>query len=214
MRLALAVVALAIVAAAAWWLPRTGKRANAFLATPQLALESLPAAPLYFNGPARPWLLLLRPDLLLPEDRDVRSERSRAFAQAVLDPKLFRQLDRRSRFETVLFVGDPSQFHTLLDHLASTKDFTLSYVDHTSLVFKRSSAEPWSLEKFAGVRSRLGGMSSRERAQVLALTAAKLIAARRETDAKTLLDEAFALDANCADAWTALASYRLTRGDG
>ncbi len=212
-RLALIVATLVIAVAAVWWLPRVSKKENALLATPQIALESLPATALYFNGPARPWLLLLRPDLLTAEDRDVRSERSRAFAQAVADAKIFRQLDRRYRFETLLLVGDPSQYRTLLDHLVETKDFMLAYVDHTSLVFKRAGAAAWSTKSLDAVRSRLAGASKRERSDFLALTAVKLTAAHRDADAKTLLDQALALDASSAEVWSALANYQLARGD-
>src|SRR5688572_26048184 len=66
--------------------------------TPALALESLEAKSLYFNGGAHSWLLERRPDLLAAEDRDLGSERTRGLAQAVQNPKLFRQLDRKYRF--------------------------------------------------------------------------------------------------------------------
>src|SRR5438128_1455472 len=103
--------ALAVVAGiAAFWFLRLGKSQNPELATPRLALEALSAHVLYFNGPARPWLIAQRPDLLAAEDRDANSDRSRAFTQAVLATKLFRQLDRRYHFDTLLLVGDPSQY--------------------------------------------------------------------------------------------------------
>src|SRR5471032_3200762 len=56
---------------------------NPLLDSPRLALESLQAKSLYYNGRARPWLLSQRPDLLTPEDREADSERSRALPQAV-----------------------------------------------------------------------------------------------------------------------------------
>jgi tetratricopeptide (TPR) repeat protein len=186
---------------------------NPLLTTPRLALEALNAKALYFNGPARTWLLAQRPELLVAEDRDARSERSRSFAQAVLSASLFRQLDRRYRFDTLLFVGDPSQYRTLLDHLIERKDFTLRYVDHTSVVFKRGEAKVWSLDQLAAVRSRLGSVTPHEQADFLALTAAKLVAAHCDPEAKTLLDEALSLDAKSAETWSALAGYWMNRGE-
>lgn len=189
------------------------KTKDPLLSTPQIALQSLSAKALYFNGAAQPWLLASRPDLLTPEDRDARSGRSRAFAQAAAAPRLFRQLDRKDRFDTVLLVGDPTQYRALLDHLIETKDFGLAYVDHTCLVFKRDAAAAWSAKALESLRQRLGGASRRERADCLALTAGKLAAAHRTADAKALIDEALALDERSPEAWTASANYHVTRGD-
>jgi len=211
-RLALAAVVLAVALAAGWWVAGGTRRENPLLATPRLAMEALAAKALYFNGPAQPWLLALRPELLTAEERDVRSARSRAFAQAVANPALFRQLDRELHFDTLLFVGDPSQYRALLDHLVERKDFTLAYVDHTSVIFQRPAAAPWTMEALAAVRAKLGPLSPREMAEFLALTAAKLTAAHREGEAKKLLDEALALDAQGVEAWTALAGYQMNRG--
>lgn len=212
-RIALAAAGLALVVAAVWWRTGFARRDNPLLTTPRLALEALAAQELYFNGPAQPWLLALRPDLLTAEDRDVHSAHSRAFAQAVANPTLFRQLDRQQHFDTLLFVGDPSQYRALLDHLVERKDFTLAYVDHTSVVFKRPAAAPWTMQDLAAVRAKLGPTSPRETAEFLALTAAKLAAAHREVEAKTLLDQALALDAKCVEAWSALAGYQMNRGE-
>lgn len=160
LRLSFLFYAGVVVVVAGW----SREKENLLLTTPRLALEALTAKVLYFNGPAQPWLLAQRADLLTPEDRDARSTRARAFAQAVVSPTLFRQLDRQHRFDTLLFVGDPSQYRTLLDHLVERKDFTLAYVDHTSLVFKRPAVGKWSLAEVAAVRARLGGPANREQA--------------------------------------------------
>ena len=69
------------------------------------------------NPGALPWLEKYRPELLTNEDRDPNSARSRGFRQAPQDPKLFRQLDRQYRFDTLLLIGDRSNFQRLLDHL-------------------------------------------------------------------------------------------------
>jgi tetratricopeptide (TPR) repeat protein len=207
------VALVVVIVALAVGRPGFRRRENPLLTTPQLALERLTARTLYFNGPAQPWLLALHPELLTAETRDARSERSRAFAQAVAAPTLFRQLDRQLHFDTLFFVGDPSQYRTLLDHLVERKDFTMTYVDHTSIVFKRPAPSAWASSDLAAVRSRLGKISPAETAEFLALAAAKLTAAHREPEAKQLLDEALVLDEKSVEAWTSLAGYQMNRGE-
>ena len=185
---------------------------NPLLDSPQLALESLEAKSLYYNGRAKPWLLSLRPDLLTPEDRDADSERSRALPQAVQNPKLFRQLDWKYRFDALLLVGDPSEYRPLLDHLVETKDWTLRYVDHTSMVFRRDGGRAWELADFAPVRARFAESKPRERAEVLAETAVKLLAVKQNDAAKELLDEAVGLDSGEPHVANALATYYLDLG--
>jgi tetratricopeptide (TPR) repeat protein len=181
--------------------------------TPKLALENLRAGSLFFNGPARPWLLEERPDLLTAEDRDENSERSKMLRQAVQNPKLFRQLDRRYRFDALLLVGDPSQYRPLLDHLVESKDWTLRYADHTSLVFGRGGGKAWDLADFQSVRTRFANVPARERAIVLGQTATKLLAAGRADDGKKLLDEADQLRTRQPEVANGLAIYHLGRGE-
>ena len=216
---------------ALWFLRPHLHRANPRLDTPALVLERLQAKALYYNGAARPWLLAQRPDLLVPEDRDDQSGRARAFAQAVLEPRSFRQLDRQFRFDALLFIGDPSQYRPLLEHLAETKDWTLSYVDHFGMVFRRGGERTWKMEDLLWVRAhfqphrpspvmrRLPRWLSFERnqsgdlAKVLAQTAIKLVAVRESDAGKLLLDEAVQLDARLPEAWNGLAIYHMHRGE-
>lgn len=210
--LAAAVVICLVVVASLWQWRRSRQAENPLITTPRLALAELEAKSLYFNGAARPWLLAQRPDLLTAEDRDERSDRSRAFAQAVVNPGLFRQLDRRYRFDTLLFVGDPSQYRTLLDKLVETNDFTLSYVDHTSLVFRRPGAS-WAPASLAMMRAQIAMASPRERATALALAGTKLISLRRQDEGRALLEEAKALDPRVAEVWSGLALAAMNRGN-
>ena len=83
--------------------------------------------------------------------------------QAVQNPKLFRQLDRQHRFDTLLLVGDPSQYRPLLEHLLEAKDWTLQYLDHTSLIYRRSAETPWKPDDFVAIRERLAEIRSRAR---------------------------------------------------
>lgn len=205
----LAVIVAAILSySRGWFSPR-----NPLLDSPRLALETLDAKSLYFNGRAKPWLLSQRPELLQAEDRDPESERSHSFPQAVENPKLFRQLDRKHRFDALLLVGDPSEYKPLLDHLVETKDWTLRYVDHTSMIFRRDSGRAWQVEDFAKVREHFAHASARDRAEVLAQTAVKLLAAKQVEAGKTLLDEASDLASREPHVANALAVYYLGRGE-
>jgi tetratricopeptide (TPR) repeat protein len=212
MAVAAGLLALALAAAAVFWRP-SPKSGNPLLTTPTLALEALQAKTLYFNGAAQPWLLKQRPDLLAEEDHSDNSERTRSFSQAVLNPKLFRQLDRRYRFDALLLTGDPSQYQPLLEHLLTMKDWTLRYVDSTSLVFRRGTGKAWSLADLDPVRARFANAPPGDRAIFLAQTGAKLVAAQQLEAAKQLLDEALGLDDRLPDAWAGLATYHTARGD-
>ncbi len=187
-------------------------RENPALTTPALALEKLAAKSLYYDGPARPFLLRLRPDLLTADDKQDGSERVRSFVQAVQDPKLFRQLDRQIRFDTLLLVGNPSEYQLLLDHLLESKDWNLAYLDHTSIVFKRMSEATWNEAMLAPIRARVGG-SKRDQVKFLAAVATKLVAVRQNTLGKKLADEASQLDPKAPEVWSALAQYHLARGE-
>lgn len=199
------------VATGAWLIRRHHSAPTPELATPLLALETLKAGSLYYNAAARPWLLAHQPELLSPEDRDERSERVRDFVQAVQNPTLFRQLDRRLRFDALLLVGDPSQFRPLLDHLLETRDWTLTYLDHTSLVYRRGAERAWQPSDLAAVRQRFS--SKREEATVLGQAAGKLVAVRQAEPARQLLDEAERLDSEVPDVWSSRAAYHLSRGE-
>ncbi len=214
----LLLIAGALLAVVAGWFEAPILRAhfrhpNPLLETPVLALGELQAKALYFNRGARPWLLAQRPDLVTSEDRDEQSARTRDFAQAVLVPKLFRQLDRQFRFDALLFIGDPSQYRPLLDHLTETKDWSLSYVDSQALVFRREAARPWQMGDLQPVRARFASAPAHDRAAFLAQTAVKLVAVREFAAGKQLLDEAVQLDARLPDAWNGLAIYHMHRGE-
>lgn len=184
--------------------------------TPSLVLKSLSAKSLFFSNEARPWLLKLRPDLLQPEDQDVESARSRAVRQANVNPKLFRQMDRQVRFDTVLLLGDPSGFQRLLDHLTepeeSKRDFQLVYLDHWSYVFKRGGAKPWTLADADELRQKMSSAGATDRAAFLAKTAAKMLAIRETATALKWLEEAISLDGESVDALAGMANFQITLG--
>lgn len=207
----LGAIALAAALAAVWMVRARVPKLSPELATPMLALDALSSRSLYFNAPARPWLLARRPDLVADEARDEKSDRSRGMTQAVQNPRLFRQLDRKYRFDTLLLLGDPSQSRPLIEHLLETKDWKLTYLDHTSLVFKREAPRAWHPGDLAAIRAKLP--SQREQTSFLAQAAAKLLALQRAEEGKALLDEAGRLDPRVADVWSGLAIYRMNRGE-
>ncbi len=183
------------------------------VSTPKLAVETLSGHSLYYNGPARLWIAAQKPELLTAEDKQDGSERVRAFAQAVQSPNLFRQLDRQNRFDTLFLVGDPSTYRPLLDHLLDTPDWTLTYLDHTSLIFRRNGSDSWADAKLQVLRKKFAEAPTRDQAKVLAGVAVKLIAVRKRELGKKLADEATELDAGLPDGWSALARYHLERGE-
>jgi tetratricopeptide (TPR) repeat protein len=180
--------------------------------TPVLALQNLSAKSLYYNGAARPWLLAQRADILTAEDRDDSSARTRSFVQAVQNPKLFRQLDRQHRFDTLLLVGDPSQYRPLLEHLLEAKDWTLQYLDHTSLIYRRSAATAWKPEDFSAVRERFTDASAAQRGTVFSQAANKMIAIRATPAALKLLEEAQHLNSKSSELWSTWGHYRMALG--
>ncbi|MEP6673139.1 MAG: hypothetical protein ABJF10_28570 [Chthoniobacter sp.] len=206
--LLLVMMVVGIVMGREWFLKR-----SPLLDSPQLALGALQAKSLYYNGRAKNWLLSQRPDLLTPEDRDAGSERARAFPQAVENPKVFRQLVRKYQFDALLLVGDPSEYKPLLEHLVETKDWTLRYVDHTSMVFRRDSGRPWEIADFATVRATFAQGRPRDLAEVLAQTAIRLLAVKQVEAAKALLDEASRIAPREPHVANALATYYIGKGE-
>lgn len=177
------------------------------LATPKLAVASLRASRLYFNPVARAHLMTARPELLAPDDRDARSERSRLFAQASQNPRLWRQMDRREHFDTVLLSGDPALCRPLLEHLGGSTDWTLTYLDHTSVIFGRAPAQAWKPADLEAVRQKFAALPPKQHADFLVQLAVKLLALNQRDPAKAQLDEALRLDEKSAAGWTALAVF-------
>ncbi len=200
-----------LVAASGWWGRGRFRAANPLLESPVLLLAAVEAGTLYFNGPAYDWLRARRPELLPPEDRAGPTDRTRAFAQAVLAPPIFRQADRQQRFDALLFLGDPTQYRPLLEHLVATKDWSLSYVDHWGMIYRRGGAPAWKLTDLEPVRARFAGAAVRDRATFLAQTGLRLVTARELPAAQQVLDEAAQLDARLPEVWNGQAVLHLQR---
>ena len=202
-----------IVAMIAHFLPVTRSAADPMVSMPLLAMEAVSGKALYYNGPARPWLERKRPELLAADDPVASAEKLRAYAQAVLDPKSFRRLDRQYRFDALLLLGDPSEYRPLLDHLHATKDFLPVYVDHWAIILRRDAARSWQAEDFAPVRAKIARLEKFERAMCLARAATKLAALRMFAESQALLDEARQLNGDSKDVWSGYATLHMNRGE-
>lgn len=190
---------------------RQSGKPNPDLATPKIALTTLAAKSLYYNGAAREWLLSERPDLLTDPDRDPQSDRSRNFIQAVQSPPLFRKLDRQFRFDALLLVGDPSQYRPLIEHLMETRDWNVTYLDHAAVVFRRQAAPTWTPAALEPVAERFPDRT--EKAIFLAQASVKMLALRMAAPAKALLDRAAKLDPKVPEVWSAQSIYSTNRGE-
>jgi hypothetical protein len=195
-----------------YFLLRRAPEARPELATPVLAIETLKAKSLYFTQQARAFLVARVPGMLATDDRDGQSGRSIEFVQAAQDPVLWRKLDRQYRFDTILLTGDPATYRPLLKHLLDTGDWTLTYLDHTSLIFQRPPATPWMPADLDALQKKFASYPVDDRVAFLVQLAGKLSAATQLTLAKHSLDEALLLNPKSPDTLTQLALYHAHFG--
>lgn len=184
--------------------------------SPAAALERLETQgvkSVYFTGAAFSGLLAKPPAWLAVEDRSPASARVRSMAQAALDPRLFRQLDRQERFEALLLAGDPVRYRPLQEHLLRTGDWTLEWVDPWCILYCRGKGEELSVETVRVLAGRVLKEQGRGGAQGLAAMAERLVGARRFEEAHVLIGLAGEADAGEPAVWTAEGSYRLARGE-
>ena len=189
------------------FLPQHKSAASPEIVTPRIAIEALEAKTVYFTPQARACLLSQKPLLLTPEDKDEKSERSTSFARAAQDAALWRQLDHLYQFDGILLSGDPVTFQPLLSHLLETHDWTLTYLDHTSLIFKRTPAKAWTPADLESISKKFATLKTPDRVSFLIQAAGKLSAVTQYTLAKHYLDEAMQLDPKSPDTLTQLALY-------
>ena len=192
------------------------RQASPFLVTPVQALEYLaekPAKVVYFNGAAHAALVAANPPWLDPADREVRSERVRAMAQAVQTPKLFRQLDRQQHFDALILTGDSQQYKPLMDHLIKSGDWALEWVDAFCLIYRRGKQETLSMERIRSVTTCWEGLPKSERAMLLAAMAENLVAARRGDAAREMLDVGMRVAPDSPAVWVSEGRFRLARGE-
>lgn len=203
--------ALALALAVGLVALRSGKKEGLQTRALEATIKGLDSKSLYYNGPARTWILQWRPDLLTDEDRDEKSARARGMAQAVASKDLFRQLDRKYRFDTLLLVGDPSQYRPLIEHLLEANDFALSYLDDTTLVYRRGVSSAWQIGELDALAKRIP--DARARAEFFTQAAVRLLAIRRGADGKACLAKAEKLNDRMPGYWNGDAIYRMNRGE-
>ena len=114
-------------------------------------------------------------------------------------------LDREWRFNAALLTGDPASFRAVLDALRKSPDWTLTWLDHTSLIFQRGPARSWTATDLDSLKAAFATHSSVERVEIRVQAAHRLTALGEIATAKALLDEAIKIDPSSAPAWTELA---------
>ncbi len=184
---------------------------SAELGTPLLAAEALgkTGGIWFFNEAAAPWLEGQWAALGLEGDpAALRAE----FANAVFDPKAWRQLDRKHRFSALLLAGDPATYRPLLDHLRQSPDWVLASVDAQALTFRRAPAPAWSPSGLEALRARFASHSEEEQVTFRVQTAHRLLALEQREAAVALLEEALKIDSHSAPAWTGLALSNAATG--
>ena len=130
----------------------------------------------------------------------------------VRNPKAWRALDREKRFDALLLLDDPAAYRPLLDHLRESPDWVCAHVDATSIVFRRAPAKGWTPEALAPLKTLFDKHSRHEQVIFRVQTAHRLIALNEMAAAKTLLDEATALDPRSAGAWAEVSFWHAAQG--
>jgi hypothetical protein len=210
-----AIVALAAVGTAGWfawqWVHRPWRPQSVEITTPQSAVAALKGPTVLFLPNARQYLEKAHPDFFPAETRDALSKESARFAQAGQDARLFRELDRTHRFPEIWLLGEPSYYKSLLEHLLETKDFGVTYVDHTSIILRRGAGEDWKPSDPETESKRFA--DSRERAYFLAQYASRLVAIHRPDAATRWLQLAEKTAPDVPEVWTAWSTQRMAKGD-
>ncbi len=152
---------------------------------------------LFFPPGSHADLEAARPDLVAAADE-------RAFAQAVQMPAVFRSLDHERQFDALLLYGDPTTYKPLLKHLADSKDFVLTWLDNSDLIFRRIGAAPWTE---ADLTATAGQFQGENLSRFLSDAATRLIAIGQLPIARRALDEAQPHGKDLPEYWTALALY-------
>lgn len=169
-------------------------------------LEKLDPKSLYFTLSAHDYLAAKKPAWIAAQEND--QARTDLF-HAGQDMSLWRRLDHQFHFDAVMLCGDPSEFQPLLEGLLLAKDWTLVYLDQTSIIFRRSPANAWTRDDFQAMRQKFSGYAPIDKATFLTMLAAKLIAIGWYKDAKQQLDESLALERDSPATWTEMAVYDL-----
>ncbi len=162
----------------------------------------------YFNPPAQPFVAAARPAAV-----ETAGPQIARFADAPIDTRVFRQLDRKLRFDSLVLGGDPALFFPLLQHLISTGDWTLVYVNDALMIFQRLPDKAWTVAHLGPLEEKIERLPQEKRAAVYVRLARQLQALRKLDRAKTELDRALRLDPERPDAHNQLARYYAQKRD-
>jgi tetratricopeptide (TPR) repeat protein len=171
------------------------------------------ARAVYFNAQAHADVVAANPDWLAAGDRQPKSARVRAMAQAVQSPGLFRQLDRQEHFDALVLAGDPTLYRPLSEHLWKTEDWVLGWADGYAVVYRRGAASALTVERMRAVVESSGRMPNERRGRWLAAMADGLVGARRLEWAAEVLEAAQKVDGGSPAVWASRAGYHLARGE-
>lgn len=174
---------------------------------PRAALAALQGPVTYGNGPALIWLDRDKSTFLPPKALP-KGEWRPSFIQATQDARLFREMDREARFAEIWLLGEPSSYKPLLDHLLETKDFALSRVDHTGLIFRREGGN-WSESQLAETLAAF--TDPRERAYAQSMAATRLIAIHQAEPGRKLLEAAAAGAPEVPEVWSGWSRYYMAQ---
>lgn len=193
--------------------PHRGAPASAELATPMLAvatLQPIHGKALFFTSPATDFLKAHWQEWALKTaangDSASPEKLAHDFDAAAQDPKAWRALDRKWRFDALLLTGDPSGFLPLLEHLLQSPDWVLITLDHTSLVFERAPAHAWSHAELEPLARQFASHSADEQSEIRVQIAHRLTAIGEAEFAKTFLAEALKANPDSSPLLTELAS--------
>jgi tetratricopeptide (TPR) repeat protein len=169
------------------------------LAGETMALDHLSDAHHLFYTPAsHADLAAARADLV------VSASDEKTYAVGVQSPAAFRALDHERQFDGLLFTGDSTTYKPLLNELAQAKDFTLTWLDNATLVFRRRGATAWKEADLDATATRFTGENH---ARFMAGASRQLVAIGQLAMAKRALDAAAPNGKGLTDYWTALALY-------
>jgi Tfp pilus assembly protein PilF len=174
------------------------------------ALQKWDPKSLFFTISARNYLAANKPAWISAHDSQ---QDLQGFSRAGQDPSYWRRLDHEYHFDAVLLCGDPEEYHNLLEHLIVTKDWTLVYLDQTSMIFRRAPAKAWAVEDFHALQQRVASYPAIDRVYYLTQSASKLLAIGLTGLAKQQLDESLRLDKDYPETWRQLALYQMQSGN-
>lgn len=198
-------LALVCMVVATLFMFRSRNRTRPTLPISQAAVESQIGKTAFFNQTAAP--LVRKADPSMAERMGASIAR---FDAATQDPLVFRQLDRKLRFDTIVLAGDPAMEAQLLGHLVQTKDWTLTYLDDLVLIFKRPAQKAWTPADLEPLEKKYASLPKTARAEALAGIANRLQAVRKPEVAREQAEAALAIDGDCAAAWNELARYHAS----